>query len=300
MEREILARPTTSEIISKVRQIEIKTNRPVEGIISGAYLSAFKGTGIEFSEVREYQAGDDPRTIDWNVTARMNHPFVKEFIEERDLTIVIVFDISRSSEFATVGSLKKDIGIELCASLAMSAIRNNDKVGLVLTSDIVEKYIPPMKGKRHVFRIIRETIFHEPKHDRTDLSVPLVKLSRILKKKSVIFVISDFQDDPENIKKPLQVLKNRHDIIAVRLWDVREQELPDIGLIELEDEETGEQILVDTADAGFRMRFAENVKSRNKKLNDVTKRLEIDLIEISTAQDWIKPILKFFKMRVKR
>ncbi|KPQ41325.1 MAG: cytoplasmic protein, partial [Candidatus Methanoperedens nitroreducens] len=173
MEREILARPTTSEIISKVRQIEIKTNRPVEGIISGAYLSAFKGTGIEFSEVREYQAGDDPRTIDWNVTARMNHPFVKEFIEERDLTIVIVFDISRSSEFATVGSLKKDIGIELCASLAMSAIRNNDKVGLVLTSDIVEKYIPPMKGKRHVFRIIRETIFHEPEHDRTDLSVPL-------------------------------------------------------------------------------------------------------------------------------
>ena len=295
-----MERPTTSEIISRVRQIEIKTNRPVEGIISGAYLSAFKGTGIEFSQVREYQPGDDPRTIDWNVTARMNHPFVKEFIEERDLTIVIVFDISRSSEFATTGSLKKYIGIELCASLAMSAIRNNDKVGLMLTSDIVEKYIPPMKGKNQVFRIIRETIFHEPKNDRTDLCVPLVKLSRILRKKSVIFVISDFQDDPQNLKKPLQVLRNRHDIIAVRLWDIREQELPDIGLIELEDEETGEQILVDTADAGFRLRFEEMVKSRNKKLSEVTKRLEIDLIEISTGQDWIKPILKFFNMRVRR
>lgn len=297
---DILSHPTTSEIISRVKQIELKTNWPVEGIISGAYLSAFKGTGIEFSEVREYQAGDDPRTIDWNVTARMNHPFVKEFIEERDLTIVIVFDISRSSEFATIGSLKKDIGIELCASLAMSAIRNNDKVGLMLTSDIVEKYIPPMKGKRHVFKIIRETIFHEPEHDRTDLSIPLIMLSRILKKKSVIFVISDFQDDPHILKRPLQVLRNRHDIIAVRLWDVREQELPDIGLIELEDEETGEQILVDTTDAGFRIRFTETARSRNKELNDITKRLEIDLIEISTEQDWIKPIMKFFKMRVNR
>jgi uncharacterized protein (DUF58 family) len=295
-----MERPTTREIISKVRHIELKTNRPVEGLISGAYLSAFKGTGIEFSQVREYQAGDDPRTIDWNVTARMNHPFVKEFIEERDLTIVIVFDISRSSEFATIGSLKKDIGIELCASLAMSAIRNNDKVGLVLTSDIVEKYIPPRKGKKHASRIIRETIFHEPLHDRTDLSVPLVKLSRILKKKSVIFVISDFQEDPLNLKKPLQVLKNRHDIIAVRLWDVREEELPDIGLIELEDEETGEQILVDTGDPGFRMRFKEMVESRNKKISQITKRLEIDMIEISTSEDWIKPILKFFKMRVNR
>ena len=295
-----MERPTTSEIISRVRQIEIKTNRPVEGIISGAYLSAFKGTGIEFSEVREYQPGDDPRTIDWNVTARMGRPFVKEFIEERDLTIVVVFDISRSCEFATVGSLKKDIGIEICASLAMSAIRNNDKVGLMLTSDIVEKYIPPMKGKRHVFRIIREAVFHEPVHNITDLSVPLAQLSRILKKKSVIFVLSDFQDDPRSLKKPLQVLRNRHDIIAIRLWDVREQELPDIGLIELEDEETGEQILVDTADAGFRMRFKKMVESRNRELTDITRSLEIDMIEISTAQDWIKPMMKFFNMRLRR
>lgn len=259
-----MERPTTSEIISKVRQIEMKTNRPVEGIISGAYLSAFKGTGIEFSEVREYQAGDDPRTIDWNVTARMNHPFVKEFIEERDLTIVIVFDISRSAEFATVGSLKKDIGIELCASLAMSAIRNNDKVGLMLTSDIVENYIPPMKGKRHVFRIIRETIFHEPLHDRTDLSVPLIKLSRILKKKSVIFIISDFQDDPQKLKKPLQMLKNRHDIMAVRLWDVREQELPDIGLIELEDEEGNKSLWIQRMpDSGCGLRKWQDPEIRN-------------------------------------
>ncbi|MCX9085087.1 MAG: DUF58 domain-containing protein [Candidatus Methanoperedens sp.] len=295
-----MERPTTSQIISKVRQIEIKTNRPVEGLISGAYLSAFKGTGIEFSQVREYQAGDDPRTIDWNVTARMNHPFVKEFIEERDLTIMIVFDISRSSEFATVGSLKKDIGIELCASLAMSAIRNNDNVGLMLTSDIVEKYIPPRKGKKHGFRIIREAIFHDPVHDRTDLSVPLVKLSRILKKKSIVFVISDFQDDPLKLKKPLQVLKNRHDIIAVKLWDIREHELPDIGLIELEDEETGEQVLVDTGDPEFRMQFKDLVKSRNEKISHLTKRLEIGMIEISTSDDWIKSVLKFFNCGVSR
>ncbi len=296
----MMGQKSTSEIISRVKQIEIKTNRSVEGNISGAYLSAFKGTGIEFSEVREYQPGDDPRTIDWNVTARMNYPFVKEFIEERDLTIVIVFDISRSSEFTSTGSLKKDIGIELCASLALSAIRNNDLVGLMLTSDIVEKYIPPMKGKRHALRIIRDAIFHEPVHDRTDLSVPLVKLSRILKKKSVIFIISDFQNDPISLKKPLQMLNIRHEIIAIRLWDMREQELPGIGLIEIEDEETGEQVLVDTANEGFRVRFKEIAESRNRKLSEVTGTLKIDLVEISTAEDWIKPILKFFKMRERR
>lgn len=290
-------RPDTKEVISRVRQIDIRTNRLVEGIISGAYLSAFKGTGIEFSEVREYQIGDDPRTIDWNVTARMNRPFVKEFIEERDLTLMIMFDISRSSEFGTARSIKKDIGIELCASLAMSAMRNNDKVGLMLATNRVENYLPPMKGKKHAFRIIRETIFHEPMHNNTDLSVPLAQLSKILKKRSVIFVISDFQDDIRRFKKPLQILKNRHDLIAIKLWDVREQELPDIGLIELEDEETGEQVLVDTGDAGFRKKYREAVESRNKELSGVMKRLEIDLIEISTAQDWIQPMLKFFSMR---
>ena len=290
-------RLNTKEIISKVRLIDIRTNRLVEGIISGAYLSAFKGTGIEFGDVREYQFGDDPRTIDWNVTARMNRPFVKEFIEERDLTVMVVLDISRSSEFGTVHSMKKDIGIELCASLAMSAMRNNDKVGLMLTTDRVEKYLPPMKGKRHAFRIIRETIFHEPAHNNTDLSVPLAQLSKILKKRSVIFVVSDFQDDIRRFKKPLQVLKNRHDLIAIKLWDVREQELPDIGLIELEDEETGEQVLVDTRDAKFRKKYREAVESRNKELSGAMKRLEIDLIEISTAQDWIQPVLKFFSMR---
>ena len=290
-------RPDTKEVISRVRRIDIRTNRLVEGIISGAYLSAFKGTGIEFSEVREYQIGDDPRIIDWNVTARMNNVFVKEFIEERDLTLMIVFDISRSSEFGTVHSIKKDIGIELCASLVMSAMRNNDKVGLMLVTDRVEKYLPPMKGKKHAFRIIRETIFHEPMHNSTDISVPLVQLSKILKKRSVVFVISDFQDDIGRFKKPLQALKNRHDLIAIKLWDVREQELPDIGLIELEDEETGEQILVDTGDAGFRKKYREAVESRNKELSGAMKRLEIDLIEISTAQDWIQPLLKFFIMR---
>ncbi|VVB89884.1 Uncharacterised protein [uncultured archaeon] len=285
------------EIISKVRQIDIKTKRPVEGIITGAYLSAFKGTGIEFSEVREYQIGDDPRTIDWNVTARMNRAFVKEYIEERDLTLMIVFDISRSSEFGTVRSIKKDIGIELCASLAMSAIRNNDKVGLMLVTEKVEKYIPPIKGKRHALRIIREAVFHQPVHSNTNLSVPLARLSRILKKRSVIFVISDFQDDAQRFKKPLQILNNRHDLVAVRLWDVREQELPDIGLIELEDEETGEQVLVDTSNPGFRKKYREMVESKNRELLEMMKRLEIEMIEISTSEDWVRPVMKFFNGR---
>ncbi|KCZ73557.1 hypothetical protein ANME2D_00628 [Candidatus Methanoperedens nitroreducens] len=292
-----LQRPDTKEIISKVRQIDIKTNRLVEGIISGAYLSAFKGTGIEFGDVREYNIGDDPRTIDWNVTARMNHPYVKEFIEERDLTLMIMFDISRSSEFGTARSIKKDTGIELCASLAMSAMRNNDRVGLMLATDRVEKYLPPMKGKKQAFRIIRETISHEPLHNNTDLSVPLAQLSKILKKRSIIFVISDFQDDIQRFKKPLQILKNRHDLIAVKLFDIREHVLPDIGLIELEDVETGEQILVDTGDAGFRKKYRENIELRNRELSEVMKHLEVDMIEISTSEDWIQPVLRFFSMR---
>lgn len=292
-----MERPGPKEIISKVRQIDIKTNRLVEGLLTGAYLSAFKGTGIEFSEVREYQIGDDPRSIDWNVTARMNHPFVKEFIEERDLTLMIVFDISGSSEFGTVRSLKKDIGIELCASLTMSAMRNNDKVGLMLTSDMVEKYLPPMKGKMHALRIIRETIFHNPARNNTDLSIPLAELSKILKKRSVIFLISDFQDNIMRFKKPLQILNNRHDLIAVRLWDIREHELPDIGLIELEDEETGEQILVDTSNPEFRKKYRDIVGSKNNELLDMMKRLEIEIIDISTSEDWFKPLMKFFNRR---
>lgn len=292
-----MERPGIKEIISKVRQIDIKTKGLVEGMMTGAYLSAFKGTGIEFSEVREYQIGDDPRSIDWNVTARMNRPFVKEFIEERDLTLMIIFDISRSSEFGSMRSIKKDIGIELCASLAMSAMRNNDKFGLLLTSDNVEKYIPPMKGKRHALRIIREAIFHEPLHNNTDLSVPLAFLSKVLKKRSVIFVISDFQDDLARLIKPLNILNNMHDLIAVKLWDIREHEMPDIGLIEIEDEETGEQMLVDTADPGFRKKYREAVESRNMELIGIMRRLEIDLIEISTSQDWAKPVMKFLGRR---
>ncbi len=295
-----MERPNSKEIISKVRQIDIKTNRLVEGLLTGAYLSAFKGTGIEFSEVREYQIGDDPRSIDWNVTARMNHPFVKEFIEERDLTLIIVFDISGSSEFGTMRTLKKDIGIELCASLAMSAMRNNDKVGLMLTTDRVEKYLPPMKGKIHALRIIRETIFFQAAHNNTDLSIPLAELSKILKKRSVIFLISDFLDDAMKFKKPLQILKYRHDLIAVRLRDVREQELPDIGLIELEDEETGEQILVDTSNPEFRKKYRDVVTSKNNELLDMMKRLEIELIDISTSEDWFKPLMKFFNRRSAR
>ncbi len=285
----------TKQIISRVKQIDIKTSKLVEGIISGAYLSAFKGRGIEFSEVREYIQGDDIRTIDWNVTARMNRPFVKEFVEERDLTLMVVFDISSSSEFGTT-SMKKEVGIEVCASLAMSAMRNNDRVGLMLTTDRVEKYIPPRKGKKHVFRIIRDAIFHKPLHNITNLSVPLALLSKILKKRSIVFIISDFQDDLKRMKKPLQFLKNKHDLIAIKIYDIREQEFPDVGLIELEDEETGEQILVNCNEE-FRKRFKEVAAYKNRELSELMKHLEIDMVEISTNEDWLIPLMRFFRRR---
>ncbi|MFQ6062044.1 MAG: DUF58 domain-containing protein, partial [Methanosarcinales archaeon] len=266
----------TKQILKKVKQIEVKTNHIVDNLIYGAYNSVFKGRGIEFSEVREYQIDDDPRSIDWNVTARMNHPFVKEYIEERDLTILIVFDISGSSDFGTQLALKKDIGIELSASLAFSAQRSNDRVGLFLTTNKVEKYLPPRKGRKHILRVIREMIYFTPRERTTNLGVPLEFINKVIKKKSIIFIISDFQDSMDNFKKPLSVLRNKHDVVAVRLWDLRELEMPDIGLVELEDEETGEQILVDTSDPEFRENYSKLVELQRNELKSFMNQQKID------------------------
>ena len=222
------------ELVRKIRRIELKTRGLVEGLMQGAYYSIFKGRGIEFSEVREYQHGDDIRAIDWNVTARMNHPFVKEFVEERDLTLMIFFDISGSIDFGTQSMLKKEAAVELIASIAFSAIRNNDRVGLLLATSKIEKFISPRKGKRHAFRIIREILYCKPESRGTDLEKTLTHLSKVMKKRGVIFIVSDFMDDLERIRKPVKVLRKKHDVVAVRISDLRETEMPDVGYIELE------------------------------------------------------------------
>jgi len=288
---------STKQIIKSVKKIEINTKHLVDSLLQGAYHSIFKGRGIEFSEVREYVLGDDVRTIDWNVTARMNHPFVKEFIEERDLTIYIVFDISASGEFG-YQRMKKSYAVELAASLMFAALRNNDKVGLCLFTSDVERFLQARKGKRHVLMLIRELLYYSPKHKQTDLNRVLVYLSKVLKKRAIIFIISDFMTG--RFYKPLKIIKRKHDIVAIRIVDPRELEIPDVGFIELEDEETGEQILVDTSD----YRFRENYKSTMLKMAEELKRnlnkISIDLVEIRTDEPFDVPLRKFFKLRKKR
>jgi uncharacterized protein (DUF58 family) len=284
----------TKQVLRKVRKIEIKTKRLVDGLLQGAYHSIFKGRGIEFSEVREYCPGDDIRTIDWNVTARMNAPYVKEFIEERDLTVLILFDVSGSSEFGSEKA-KKWAAVELSASLMFAAMRNNDKVGLVLFTDKVEKFIPPRKGKRHTLKLIRDMITYEPTSRMTDIKKSLEYVSKVTKKKSIMFVISDFF--AEGFDKQLKMLRNKHDVIAVNLSDLREHEIPDVGYIQLEDEETGEQILVDTSDPEFQQNYARLRDDHNKLLKDRLKRLRIDTIDLKSHEPFEIPLKKFFAMR---
>ena len=287
----------TRQVLKRVKKIEIKTRHLVEGLLQGAYHSVFKGRGIEFSEVREYMVGDDVRTIDWNVTARMNKAFVKEFIEERDLTIVFAFDVSGSSFFGSIKE-KKEHAIELIASLMFAALKNNDNTALCMFTDNVEKFIPARKGKRHVLRMIRELIYFKPSERKTDVASCLKFLSKVVKKRSIIFVISDFFGKP--FSKELKLLRNRHDVIAVTLYDPRELEMPDVGMIELEDEETGEQVLVDTSDPSFRENY---VKIVNKNLSAIRRnfsKLKVDCVDIRTDTNFESPLRKFFKLRQRR
>jgi uncharacterized protein (DUF58 family) len=288
----------TKEILKKVKKIEIKTKHLVDGLLQGAYHSVFKGQGIEFSEVREYVPGDDIRSIDWNVTARMHQPFVKEFIEERDLTVYIVLDVSASNEFGSEKS-KKEAAIELSASLMFAALRNNDRVGLCMFTSGVEKYIPPRKGKFHILRLIREMIEFVPSVKTTSLIPSLTFLSRVVKKRSIVFLISDFFTD-ENFHKQLKLLKNKHDVIAVNINDIREAEIPDVGYIELEDEETGEQMLLDTSDKEFREGYVKLIQDKNKELSDKFKRLKIDLVQLKSDEPFEVPLKRFFRLREKR
>ena len=286
------------EILKKVRRIEITTSALVNDVFSGEYHSVFKGRGMEFSEVREYQIGDDIRSIDWNVTARMGHPFVKIFEEERELTVMLLVDVSSSGNFGTYEQMKGEIAIEICALLAFSAIKNNDKVGLIIFTDEIEKFIPPKKGKAHVLRVLRELLYHEPKGTQTDISGALEYLSRVTKRRSVVFLVSDFINT--NYEKALQIANRRHDIVAITVTDPREMEMPDVGFIELEDAETGEMVLVDTSYSEVRGLYASNSKEDKAARDKLFQSINIDHIDVRTDKPYIEPLIRFFKMRAKR
>lgn len=288
----------TRDILKKVKQIEVSTRSVVNEVFSGEYHSVFKGRGMEFAEVREYQPGDDVRTIDWNVSARSGHPFVKVFEEERELTVMLLVDVSSSGNFGTAERFKREIAAELSAVLAFSAIKNNDKVGLMIFSDKIEKFIPPRKGKKHVLRVIREILFYKPQDSKTDLNVALEYLSRIIKRKSTVFLISDFLT--ENFEKSLHVANRKHDIIAISITDPREVTLPDVGLIELVDAETGETISVDTGSPSIRSGFYNSASSHQKQLKSLFRSIGVDHIDILTDRSYVEPINRFFRMRAKR
>ena len=286
------------EILKKVRRIEISTRGLVNEVFSGEYHSVFKGRGMSFAEVREYQYGDDIRPIDWNVTARSGSPFVKIFEEERELTVMLLFDVSGSGDFGTRERLKSEVAVEICALLAFSAIKNNDKVGLIIFSDQVEKFVPPRKGRRHVLRVLRELLYHEPQGKGTDIAGALEYLTHVQRKKAVSFLVSDFQD--EGFEKALAVAGRRHDLIAVRLGDQRERDLPELGFVELEDPETGERVVVNTSGKGFRSRFRDLAAAAQLRTNKMLRKSKVDVIDIETGQPYVKPLMRFFRERASR
>jgi uncharacterized protein (DUF58 family) len=283
--------------LKQIRNIEISTKKLIDGLITGNYHSVFKGSGIEFSEIQEYKPGDDIRNIDWNVTARFNEPFIKQFIEERDLQVYFIIDISSSATFGNQIS-KKQKTTEITASLAYSAIKNNDNVGIFLTTDKIEKFIPARKGRKHLLTIIDQLLSFKPESKKTNLNCALMQISKIIKRRSVIFIVSDFYTD--EFTKPLKILKNNQDIIAIKVNDIREIDIPEIGLIELEDPETEEQILVDTSNKEFQENYKKIIHEHNNKLKKVFRKYKIDTIEITTEQNYEKPLKKFFKLRKQR
>ncbi len=286
------------EILEKVRFIEIQTRHLVNDIFGGEYHSVFKGQGMEFAEVREYLPGDDIRTIDWNVTARYNKPFVKRFEEERELTVVLAVDGSGSSVYGTGPALKNDIAIEIAAVLAFSAIKNNDKVGLLIFSDEVEKFIPPNKGRGHVLRVIRDLLYHEPVGHQTSLDTALEYLLRVLKRRSVIFLLSDFIDEGFDVS--LRLTSRKHDLILLRLEDPSERNLPDLGLVKWYDPETGEEAWLDTSSRAVREQFYWRVEERRTQFQDFCRRQSIDLISINTHESYVQPLMKYFSDRATR
>ena len=286
------------EILKKVKQIQIRSSRLVNDVLAGEYVSVFKGRGMEFDEVREYQAGDDIRTIDWNVTARLGHPYIKRYTEERELTIMFLVDLSFSGEFGSMKQFKNEIATEICAVLAFSAVRNNDKVGLILFTDKIEKFVPPKKGKTHVLRVIREVLYFKPENKGTDISIALEYLLKVTKRKTVCFLLSDFIT--EGFERALRIANKRHDMVAVSITDPRELEIPNVGFVELEDAETGEITLIDTADRKMMERFNKfNVKNMEERAK-LFRGMGVDLVDVRTDSSYVEPIMKFFRAREKR
>jgi uncharacterized protein (DUF58 family) len=286
------------ELARKIRAIQIYTTKVVNDVLAGEYESVFKGRGMEFDEVREYQVGDDVRSIDWNVTARAGKPFIKKYREERELTVIFLVDLSASGGFGSVRQTKSELAAEICALLAFAAIRNNDKVGLIVFTDQVEMFIPPGKGARHVLRVIREILNFRPGRTGTDIAGALDYLGRVQSRRAVVFLISDFQ--AEGFEKPLRVLGRRHDVIAVSISDSRESKLPDIGLIELEDAETGETVLIDTGSREVRKRYEAQALGRARELSEMLRSMGIDQIRIETGRAYIRDMMAFFKNRERR
>ena len=288
----------TREILKKVRQIEIKTRGMVNQIFSGEYHSVFKGRGMAFSEVREYQFGDDIRTIDWNVSARFNHPYVKIFEEERELTVMLLVDVSGSGEFGTVQQFKKDVAAELCAVLAFSALQNNDKVGVIFFSDIIEKFIPPKKGRTHILRIVRELLDFQPAHRQTNITEGVRFLTSAIKKRSIAFLISDFLD--KGYDDALKIAAKKHDLIAVRLYDPREAALSASGLIRALDAESGEATWIDTSNKIVREQYARWWKQHDEEREKLFRRSGVDTVDIRIDRSYIQPLIAFFHVREKR
>lgn len=288
----------TEEILKQIKKLEISTKYLVNELISGNYHSIFKGRGIEFSEIREYRSGDDIRSIDWNVTARYNQPYVKEFVEERDLQVYFLLDMSSSVSFGNKIP-KQRKALEIVASLMFAALKNNDNIGIFLFTDTIEKFIPARKGKKHALQILSSIISFQPKSKTTNLKITLGQVSHILKKRCILFIISDFFDSSDYLK-PLKILRRKHDVIILKITDIREQEIPEIGLIQLEDEETGEQILVDTSDPLFQKKYTESVTNHESQLILNLIKMKVDFIKILSDENYEIPLRKFFKKRNRR
>ena len=286
----------TSELLKKVRKVEIKTRGLSNQLFSGEYHTAFKGKGMTFSEVREYQPGDDIRSIDWNVTARFNNTYVKVFEEEREMTVMLLVDVSASGEFGTQKQLKQELITELCAVLAFSAIQNNDKIGVIFFTDKIEKFIPPKKGKTHILRIIRDLIEFKPEHKKTDIKQALKYLTNVIKKRSIAFVISDFIADA-NFMDALKIANKKHDLVALRIFDKREMDLPDIGLVKFMDAETRTLKWIDTSNKDVRTHFFAAAKKQEASLKDIFTKSGVDSADINTAESYIKPLMNLFKRR---
>ena len=286
----------TSEILGKVRQIEIKTRGLSQNIFAGQYHSAFKGRGMEFAEVREYQFGDDVRDIDWNVTARLHRPYVKVFEEERELTVMLLVDVSGSLDFGTASQTKRDMATEIAATLAFSAMQNNDKIGVIFFSDRIEKYIPPKKGRKHILYIIREMLDFHPVSHKTDIAAATAYLTRVMKRRCTSFIISDFYDD-KDFEKEMEIANRKHDMVAIQVYDQRAKTLPDIGLLKVRDAETGHEMYIDTSSKKLRRAHTAYWLKREEQLKTTFAKSKVDWVSVATNEDFAKSLILLFKKR---